>query len=367
MRQSLCLFCLLHLFAVSLRAQQNETTPTATVDTLGVFGPKVWYFPIDRTELRRDYRDNARMFDALDGLLSMPDIVHRIDSIFIVAAASPIGGAARNQYLSEARARALQAYLRRNFPEVMSRVFSVKAIGVDEDGYAAIYEAEQERVAQMTPQQRQAWLMEEVYPRLQYVSIRMLLTDGRWIHAGQGSPLRALIRQKQTTYDTIRVSTYDTIRITVYDTVRTVPVRHVPADTLPVYNKEKKSPSYLLTVKTNLLYDLALLPNLAVEYSLTPRYSLAVEGYWSWWDSKAPDYWSYRIQAIGLETKYWLGNRLLRPRMTGHYLGIYVVMGNYDVRLFPRTLNDMGYLSTESRSMGITYGYVLPVGRRWDL
>jgi hypothetical protein len=42
-------------------------------------------------------------------------------------------------------------------------------------------------------------------------------------------------------------------------------------------------------------------------------------------------------------------------------------MENYDVRLFPRTLNDMGYLSTESRSMGITYGYVLPIGRRWDL
>jgi hypothetical protein len=330
-----------------------------------------------KIELRRDYLNNARMFDALDKLLSLPDITERIDSVFIIGAASPIGGIAQNRWLSQRRARALQDYIHSKFPTVMNEQFSIKAIGVDYEGFEAIYKEEQDSVDALTQNQRRMWLLRDVYPRLQYVSIRLLLTDGTYIHGDNGSPLRAMIEQKATVHDTLRVISYDTVHVTVYDTVRTILADHTrtPLDTVPPPNdlptdrdKEKPLfPSFLLTIKNNLIYDLALLPNLALEYSLTPRASIAIEGYWAWWDTKAPDYWSYRIQAIGVEGKYWMGNRQQRPRLTGHYLGVYALTGNYCIRLFPQSLSDMGDLSTSSYSAGITYGYVIPVGKRWDM
>ncbi|MDR0893920.1 MAG: DUF3575 domain-containing protein [Prevotellaceae bacterium] len=371
-RRSICLLFLLCILVVTLRAQEQSIVLTESTDTLGVFGPKVWYFPINKTNLLRNHLGNARMFDALDSLLSIPNVSNHIDSVFIVAAASPIGRAAYNQYLSEARAQSLKEYIRRHHPHIVDARISTQAIGMDEDGYNAIYEKERAHVDAMTPQQRRTWLLKEVYPRLQYVSIRVLLTDGTLIHPERGSPLRTMLQPKVTTYDTIRVQTYDTIRVTVYDTIKVTPPPApapipTPVDTSVIIKKVEKPSTFLLVIKTNLLYDLALLPNLALEYSLTPRYSVAVEGYWSWWDTRAPDYWSYRIQVVGAEAKYWLGSRLARPRLTGHYLGIYAMMGNYDVRLFPRSLSDMGYVSTLNYSGGITYGYVLPVGKRWDL
>jgi hypothetical protein len=341
------------------------------IDTLGVFGPKVWYFVINKTHLDYDYKDNARMFDEFDSLLSIPHIHNNIDSVYIVAAASPIGNADYNQFLSEGRARSLQEYLMLKYPFINGERIVTRAIGIDEDGYRSICEKEEKRIKEMSPVQHREWLLQEVSPQLQYVSINITLNDGTRIPSSRGSPIRALIQQSNTTEivtrDTIRITTYDTIRVTLYDTVRHS--RQKEAESFYVIKERlRKTPSStLFTLKTNLVYDLALLPNLALEYSITPRYSVAIEGYWAWWDTHAPNYWSYRIQAVGVEGKYWLGNRGQRARLAGHYAGVHLMMGNYDIRLFPRQLSDKGYLSTFSYSAGLTYGYVLPIGRRWDM
>jgi hypothetical protein len=105
------------------------------------------------------------------------------------------------------------------------------------------------------------------------------------------------------------------------------------------------------------------LPNLSIEAGFGD-WSVLVHGYWAWWQTQAPDYWSYRIQMIWLEGRYWWGNHRL---LTGPFSGVYVAGGTYDVRLFPQTLSDLGYLSDWSISAGLTSGYVLPLSRRWNL
>jgi hypothetical protein len=366
------IFCFVVLWIVPLSSQTPQTShvSSSNADTLGVFGPKVWYFPIARSELRRDYRDNARMCDALDSLLSIPHVLHRIDSVFIVAAASPIGSDLQNRSLSEARAYSLMRYIREHHPAILSSAISVRAIGVDHDGYRALYEEQQKEVDAMTPAQRNRWLFQKVYPRLQYVSVRILLNDGTLIHPEQGSPIRILMQQSpEVRYDTIRVTVYDTVRIV--QTVQpppVIPLPPTPVDTIIISNKSQEKPSpppSRLAIKTNLLYDLALLPNLTVEYSLTPRWSVALEGYWSWWSMDAPKYWYHRIQMVGVEGKYWIGNLPLRRRMNGHHIGMYALAGNYDLRLFTTDPDDLGYQSPWSYSAGFSYGYTHAIGRRW--
>jgi hypothetical protein len=52
---------------------------------------------------------------------------------------------------------------------------------------------------------------------------------------------------------------------------------------------------------------------------------------------------------------------------SGYFVGIYASAGTYDLRLFPRDNDDMGYLSNLSFSGGVTAGYSFPLSGRWGL
>ncbi len=125
---------------------------------------------------------------------------------------------------------------------------------------------------------------------------------------------------------------------------------------------EPPSKSYYLALKNNLLYDAILLPNLAVEFSLPRRWSIELEGMWSWWGPSGSKHLYHRIQAGGVEVRKWLGNRDRTP-LTGHFLGAYGYFGNYDIRL-----NGTGFQGPKgSVSAGLTYGYSTPLARRLNL
>lgn len=115
-------------------------------------------------------------------------------------------------------------------------------------------------------------------------------------------------------------------------------------------------------VKTNALYDLVLLPNLAVELSLGKRWSVEVEGMHSWWNTKDSKRYKHRIQLGGLEVRKWLGNQGKTP-LTGHFVGAYGMGGTYDVK----HEKEKGSLSNWSYSAGLTYGYAMPIARRLNL
>jgi hypothetical protein len=126
------------------------------------------------------------------------------------------------------------------------------------------------------------------------------------------------------------------------DSIIRVPVK-VPAEHKPFY----------WALKSNLLYDLALLPDLHVEFALGKRYSLEFGGGWAWWTSNKSHDYAERIQILGLEGRYWLGDREGKTPLSGHYLGLYGMAGTYEVRWNAKT----GYLSDMSYSAGVSYGY----------
>jgi hypothetical protein len=147
----------------------------------------------------------------------------------------------------------------------------------------------------------------------------------------------------------------DTI-IIKHDTVMHV----VHTDTL-IIDAGKRAP-YHFAVKTNLLYDVALLPNVALEFPLPGGWSTEVEAQWAWWESGGGKRRFYRIQTLGVEARRWFGSRSTQP-LSGHYLGVYVMGGTYDIRFWQAK----GYQSDFSMSAGISYGYSLPLAPRWNL
>lgn len=120
----------------------------------------------------------------------------------------------------------------------------------------------------------------------------------------------------------------------------------------------------VLAIKSNLLYDLALMPNLSVELPLGHSFSVLAQSYWPWWLTGDQRY-CLQIRSLGFEGRWWFahrkkeqtGDRKWRDRMAGHFIGIYGISGSSDFQY-----EDRFCVQSTFWSAGVTYGYSLPVG-----
>jgi hypothetical protein len=306
--------------------------------------PKVYYFPIDRHLLMRDYRSNAMMLEALDSLLRDPRVTLSIDTIEIFGACSPVASEEYNRRLALRRAQALKAYICWKHPDVSeAHPVAMRALGIDHEGYRAL------------KQSGRPLTEKQIWDLLQYATVRLLMRDGTHIHAGSESPVKAIVEDTPEMLIPLPVGLLSTP-----DTILPPKIVMLPA-VAPALTKHGWP---LIAVGTNLLYDAAALPNLSVEFSLNHPWSILMQGAWAWWDTREPNYWSYRIQMLWLEGRYWPEDG---APLTGWHAGLYAAIGDYDIRLFPKGPDPLGVLSRSSWSAGLTGGYALPLDRHWRL
>ena len=114
----------------------------------------------------------------------------------------------------------------------------------------------------------------------------------------------------------------------------------LPANTLPeeqletiafapwleVESKRETPHRTVLALKNNILYDLALAPNVEVELPVGQRWSLNMEYKCPWWSNSKHGF-CYQLLSGGVEARCWLGKRKNHERLTGHFLGIYAEGG----------------------------------------
>ena len=104
-----------------------------------------------------------------------------------------------------------------------------------------------------------------------------------------------------------------------------------------------------VALKTNLLYDAVLVPNIGVEVGLGHQWTVGADGFMAWWSSDSRHrYW----QTYGgyLTIRKYLSTR--------HHLGIYASALTYDVEWGGR-----GYQADHlGFGGGVEYGYSLPIG-----
>lgn len=111
-----------------------------------------------------------------------------------------------------------------------------------------------------------------------------------------------------------------------------------------------------LTVKTNLLFDIAAAPNLEAEIGLGERWSINRELMFPWWVNKNNNSFAFQVFYWGGEVRYWFGDRHSRKALTGHFIGPYAGGGKYDLQLKKESGHQGKFMTA-----GISYGYALPV------
>lgn len=138
------------------------------------------------------------------------------------------------------------------------------------------------------------------------------------------------------------------------DTVTKIKVEPKP---VPVFEPEPEW-SFNMVLKTNLLYDGMLIPNLGVEFGIWKGLVLDVNYMHNIWLRVDYSYW-YRVHGAEFGLKYYF-NKDGRPYQ-GHHIGAYAQMLTFDIT---------GILvDAEPWKFGpmLTYGYALPITERLNL
>lgn len=314
------------------------------------------YFRQGQSELDMSFGNNR---DALESVLKRlwekrGDTL-RLDRVVFVGGASPEGSAARNNYLSEQRAKALFDYLSR-YVSLPDSVMTAEFLGRNWQGLL--------RLAENTPE---IPYKEEVLELLREICEQEDDTGeplARLMRLRGGEPYRYMYRNL---FPELRVSQvqfrYKPVRPTVLcDTVYvrdTVWLRDTVYIEVPV--EAEKKPFYM-ALKTNMLYDAALVPNIGVEFYLGKDWTIGGNWMYAWWNSdRKHNYW--RIYGGDLNVRKYFGKKAKEKPLTGHHLGVYGGIVTYDFEL-----GGKGYLGDRwSYHIGIEYGYSLPIAKRLNI
>lgn len=123
--------------------------------------------------------------------------------------------------------------------------------------------------------------------------------------------------------------------------------------------------THILSLQTNLLYDLLLIPNIGVEIPLKGQWSIGGNWMYSWWKNDSRHlYWRTYGGEIYARKYFHRLSRTSQPekRLTGHHAGIYFQGLTYDIEL-----GSHGYLSNFTFGTGIEYGYTMSLNRLWRM
>lgn len=128
--------------------------------------------------------------------------------------------------------------------------------------------------------------------------------------------------------------------------------------------------SFYMSVRTNMLYDALLLPDLGVEFYLGRNWSIKGNWMYGWWDkSGSHRYW--RAYGGDVTLRRWFGSAAARKPLTGHHAGIYAQLLTYDFEFGGKgeMAGEPGepLWSRPSYAFGLEYGYSLPVAHRLNI
>jgi hypothetical protein len=274
----------------------------------------------------------ARLDSFMTACLTRPDC--RVQRICLTGKASIEGTYAYNMELSRKRALDVHGLLLQRYgARLDSAAVLMQWTGEDWDGLWALIEASgmpqkkemlrlirdvpvrkgrQQRMMEVRYGRPYKWMEERFFPALRRVDISVEfdfveppIANGQPETAVRDSFAEAAIPQE----------------------LETLPLP--AAEPEPIIRYERKS---LFAVKTNLLYDLALTPGIELEIPLGRRWSVNAEYAGGWW---LKEDWSFcwQILSVGLEGRYWLGDRTQKPLLTGWFVGAFAGGGYYDFQL----------------------------------
>lgn len=365
---------------VPLRADRHEVVTTQR--TLQLQGTAYISFPQNRTEINPDYLANRtelqRISHSVDSLRRQKDIIMK--HLSLKGYASPEGSYTNNAMLANGRVHSLKRYL-------------VDALGLDPDIISVDYEAEdwqglRRYVDASAHPMREALLAvidsdQDPDRKLRTIQMRFprtyrFLLDSVFTHLRHTDYrvdyVKAWEEKEQKTVSTVTDSL-----VAGYSAVPWMTQGPMPSPT----GRRIKRYKPILAVKTNLLFDAALCPNVELEMPLArrgaaSRWSIMGEWWFPWWrldhnpagdvnrylrSDQRPTRKSYELLTGSLELRYWLAPRCggTRPWLTGTFVGFYAAGGKYDFEW------DSQGSQGEFVSAGLSVGHSWAIARHWNL
>ncbi|MDR3118221.1 MAG: DUF3575 domain-containing protein [Mediterranea sp.] len=299
----------------------EEIAAVVVGNTAGKDSVFCFYYPFNSDFLMYDYQGNKAAFEALDVLLRTAGFSGRVISIEIIGSACKTGPADINMKISKKRNRRLASYMRTKYPN-LNHVPIRYSIEDSDRLYRLLTKTIGFSRGDISRQMRRAALHFTVKP------------------AGP-LPMPAIAPPAQDAEQ----------GFVKFPSVETFIRPSIPA----VRQKRDRIP--LFAVKTNLLFDLAMTPNIEVEIPLNWRLSVCGEFQHGWW-LKKDNTFCWQVETLGLEGRYWLGNRRRRRVLTGWFMGAFAGMGVYDFQLE----RNRGIQGDFYISAGLSLGYMKQLG-----
>lgn len=339
------------------------------------------YFRPGYSLLELSYRDNAANMKALtQGIQTIKgNPCVQLQHIRILSAASPEGNSALNKRVAKRRGERLRDYLKETLV-LPDSIFTVSSAGEDWQGLAALIAKEK------TPWRNKALQIIRHTP--EWVTRNGKVVDGRkrqlqnldggkaWKYmldnhfytlrtgavvvcevktlAAESTPSAAEASLEQARLEQARLESAS-------QSPSSHPFPAIPSQVHPSSESQAPPVASYFALKSNLLYDALLVPNLALEASIGSGWTLGAGGMLAWWSKDAKHrYW--RIYGGDLEIRKYFGTLAKSKPLQGHHLGIYGDFLTYDFEFGAK-----GYQSKATYAAGIKYGYSHPIANRLNL
>ena len=334
------------------------------------------YFRPGYSLLELSYRDNAANMKALTrGIQTIKgNPCVQLQHIRILSAASPEGNSALNKRVAKRRGERLRNYLKETLV-LPDSIFTVSSAGEDWQGLAALIAKEK------TPWRNKALQIIRHTP--EWITRNGKVVDGRkrqlqnldggkaWkymldnhfytLRTGAVVVCEVKTLAAESTPSAAEASLEQARQDSASQSPSSPPFPAIPSQVHPSSESQSPPVASYFALKSNLLYDALLVPNLSLEASIGSGWTLGAGGMFAWWSKDAKHrYW--RIYGGDLEIRKYFGTLSKSKPLQGHHLGIYGDFLTYDFEFGAK-----GYQSKATYAAGIKYGYSHPIANRLNL
>ncbi len=350
------------------------------------------FFLIGHSQFNPTIDNNREAMDLFIELVRKAKEENRLDSIIVRAYASPDGASKANFKLSGRRCENVADIIARR-ADINPEIILTKPEGVAWDelrrlvaenpevparekilhildnvplwvynSKGVIIDGKKKQLMDLERGVPYRWMFANIFPKLRNaVAVSLYAQPSK--PAGESDSSR----HRPTMSDTVRH------RQTPSDTIGQRPIASdslSQAVSLQAAETARALPPRYLALKTNMLFDALLIPNIGAEFYLGKNLSLYGEWMYGWWDNNNRHrYW--RLYGGDLGLRWWFGRKAEEKPLTGHHLGIYGGVLTFDFEW-----GSTGYMGGKPGgtlwdrclvNAGIEYGYSLPIARRLNI
>lgn len=331
------------------------------------------YFRQSKIDLVPSLHGNSQSLNRIADSLSVnnQDSIYRLRKILVVGGASPEGSIRFNKWLSEKRAAVLFDYMSR-YGELPDSLKTNVFLGRDWQGLINMVQDDDN----VPYKDETLALLEEIADADGTVSGGDQLKRIKRLRGGV--PYLYMYRNM---FPELRASSlhlwYERtpnpqriIKIPPIAPKLDLSITLPPIEIIPITFPTVQVKPFYMDIRTNMLFDALLLPNIGAEFYLGKDWSVLADWMYGWWKTDRR-HWYWRAYGGDVAVRKWFGKEAKEKPLTGHHVGIYGQIFTYDFELGGR-----GYLGGKpggtlwnkmNYAVGVEYGYSLPVARRINI